>query len=254
MRWEIKYLVPEKYLDALRADIAPYMYLDKHGVGYEEKGYTVRSIYLDSPTLTFYHEKKAGIKIRRKLRIRGYKDFHPDDWIFLEIKRKQEQAVSKNRAPLHFQDLETVFSTGKIDAFIRNDDYYPNALDDAHRFFFHVFRYDLRPTDMTVYEREAFLGCFDPTLRITFDRNLRGRYYPSLSELYCNDGLRTVLPGSFIMEVKYNTNYPGWLQPLISKYYLRMQSISKYTLCLEVYRNEKDKPATVLANTQTVYL
>lgn len=254
MRWELKYLVPNKYLDALRSEIAPYTYLDKHGLGYEETGYTVRSIYLDSRSLTFYFEKKAGIKIRRKLRVRGYNVNRPTDWIFLEIKRKQEQAVSKNRAPLLFKDLEALFSDGRVADYIRSDDYFPNALDDARRFFFHVFRYDLRPTDMTVYEREAFMGCFDPTLRITFDRNLRGRYYPLLGELYCNDGLRSVLPGYFIMEVKYNTQYPGWLKPLIGKYHLQNQSISKYSLCLEVYHKEKDPVTTVLANTRTVYI
>lgn len=248
MRAEHKYLVPIAVLPKLRAAIAPFMVLDKHGRGYEEKGYTVRSIYLDTPSLKYYHEKKAGIKVRRKLRVRAYNESTPDSWIFLEIKRKVQSKVSKNRAPTSFENLEPLFTSGDVDRYVHNHAHYPDALDDARRFLYHVYRYGLRPTHITVYEREAFLGRFDGTLRITFDRNLRGGYYLPLDDLYTERGLRYALPGYFILEVKYNTRFPAWLRPVLARYSLRARAISKYCLCAELYEKQRDSKVTVLAN------
>ena len=52
-------------------------------------------------TLRFYHEKKDGLKVRRKLRIRNY----GDDLYFFEIKRKVEKTVLKERVSLRHSDV-----------------------------------------------------------------------------------------------------------------------------------------------------
>jgi len=247
MRSELKYLVPKEALPRLRALLMPFMRLDRHGVGFENRGYTVRSIYLDTATLRYFQEKEAGLKVRRKLRIRGYNDWRPGDWVFLEIKRKVEDKVHKNRAPVLFKDLTQLFATGDVASTIIRHPHYPEALADAHRFCFHLYRYNLRPTHLTVYEREAFLGRFDSSLRITFDRNLRGGYYPALADLYSESGLRHVYPGFFIMEVKYNTRFPVWIRPMLAEYALRNRSLSKYCMCAELFDHHLDRKTAVLA-------
>lgn len=252
MRSEYKYLIPDDLLPTLREQIAPFVYLDPHGVGYEEVGYTVRSIYLDTADLRYYREKKAGIKVRRKLRVRGYNQYEAGNWLFLEIKRKVEGKVSKNRAPLAVEDLQALFDTGDIDHYIQTNEHYAHAREDARRFFFHVYRYGLRPTHMTVYEREAYLGRFDATFRLTFDRDLRGGFYPSLGNLYDEAGLRHVLPGHFVLEVKFNTRFPTWLRPILGQYDLRHRALSKYCTCAQAYEKQYDSKVTVMANATQV--
>ncbi len=248
MRSELKYFIPNDVVPILRAELAPYVYLDSHGRGFENVGYTVRSIYLDTHDLRYYREKKAGIKIRRKLRIRGYNTPTSTSWAFLEIKRKNEDKIHKNRAPVVHTDLEALFATGDVDTYIVKHAKYADAAEEARRFFYHVFRYNLRPTHMTVYEREAFLGRFDPTFRCTFDRNLRGGYYPKLSELYTYSNLREVRPGYTILEVKFDTQFPGWLRPMLATYDLRPRAISKYCHCAQVHKKQNDPKEAVMAS------
>lgn len=252
MRAELKYLVPKDSLETLRAQIAPFVALDRHGKGFENQGYTVRSVYFDTISLRYYHEKKSGINVRRKLRIRAYNSYQQGDRAFLEIKRKIGSKVRKNRAPVRVDDLKALFSTGDIDQYVEPRAGFREAREDARRFFFHIYRYNLHPTHLTVYEREAFVGRFDHTLRITFDRHLRGGAYPRLDDVYQETGLKQVFPDHFILEIKYNTRFPGWLQTVLGKYGLRHRSISKYCLCAEVHKKHWDDPVSVIAQSTGV--
>ncbi len=249
-RSEYKYLVPERVLNRLRHEIAPFVAIDPHCEAFEEQGYTVRSIYFDTPTLRYYHEKKSGILVRRKLRVRAYNDWRPGDWVFLEIKRKVHDRISKNRAPVAPDNVDRLLKSGDIEELVFETDHYPRAREDANRFMFHVCRYGLDPTFMTIYEREAFLGRGDPTLRITFDRNLRGRAYPHVSELYSEQHTRYVRPGFFIMELKYNTRFPYWLRSVLGRYGLRQEALSKYCMCAEITGRHLDSRSSVLSSVQ----
>lgn len=251
-RKELKYLIREDELPALRSRMEPFLELDRHGRGYEGRGYTVRSIYLDTAGLQFYHEKKAGLRVRKKLRIRGYNQQRRGDWVFLEIKRKMQDRVSKNRAPLLFDSLPALFEDGDVETHVLHNRHYPRALEDARRFFYHVYGYNLVPTFSTVYEREAFFGRYDSTLRITFDRGLRGRCYPRIDELFDDSYLREVRPGYAIMEVKFDTTFPGWLRPMLGKEGHMTEALSKYCLCAEVWGRQWDRKRRVLGSHQTM--
>ncbi|MEM6648433.1 MAG: polyphosphate polymerase domain-containing protein [Bacteroidota bacterium] len=238
MRLEYKYRVPSHLLDEMREAIAPFMKLDKHGRGYENKGYTIRSIYFDSFNLRYYHEKAAGIHTRRKIRVRAYNAFSPDARVFLEIKRKRNMAIAKARALLRYADLEPLLRTGHYQTYVNPypDDPERNtaAQEEARRFLYHIYGYHLRPVNLVVYEREAYLGTGDPTLRITFDRDLRGKTHPGLGDMFDNDlTLVESLRDHFIMEVKFNTFFHGWLNPLLGQYNFVREAISKYKRVLD---------------------
>ena len=68
--------------------------------------YEVRSIYFDSPFKKAFFDKTNGIKTRVKLRIRYYPDFQngEKELVFIELKKKNNENVSKSRILVPFKD------------------------------------------------------------------------------------------------------------------------------------------------------
>ena len=53
-------------------------------------------------------------------------------------------------------------------------------------------RLNLRPTVLITYEREALVGVDDPSLRVTFDLNVRSYPDPKIEEIYREDDLTEI--------------------------------------------------------------
>jgi hypothetical protein len=231
MRLEYKFLLPIRFLQEFRTRLQPYTIPDKFTQQNPAQEYTVRSIYFDTARLRFYHEKLAGLRNRKKLRIRGYGQPNAESKIFLEIKRKYENYGIKDRASLFFRDLETFFGSFDIDKFILNDQ--PDACEGARRFIHHVIKSNLNPTVLVVYQREAYISKFDRNLRITFDKSLRYSAFPSLHDLFRDDHLVMAMNHYFILEIKFEHGYPIWLRRIVEDHNLTRQALSKYTICLD---------------------
>ncbi|OPZ95975.1 MAG: VTC domain protein [Bacteroidetes bacterium ADurb.Bin408] len=233
LRYERKYLVPNDMMDALRKRLLPFVTPDNF-TSENERGineYTVRSIYFDSPTLISYYEKGDGIMFRRKFRIRGYDNYYPGCKVVFEIKRKIENRIRKHRAFMLFDNVEDVLATGNVEKYVIKDKNYNKALDDARRFFYHIYKYQFKPTVLIVYEREAYMGKFDSGTRITFDKNIRSRLYPCMKELYSNDNLKYLFSSHFILEIKYyKDEMPHWARTLVDEFKLKHEALSKYTI------------------------
>ncbi|MEX0600600.1 MAG: polyphosphate polymerase domain-containing protein [Rhodothermales bacterium] len=245
MRDEFKYVLPVDALPDVRRAIEPFVRLDEHGVGFEEVGYAVRSIYLDSARLRFYHEKRGHLQHRKKIRIRGYNEPGVDPSVFLEIKRKSNAAIAKERTMMPYDDLLGLIQTGRVAAHMASLSVEDSAV--VRRAFYHMFKHDLRPTCLVVYEREAFEGRFDRTFRITLDRNLRGVMYPDWHGLYEEDGLVDALPGYFVMEVKFDIRMPAWMRQVISEFGIMQRALSKYCVCIDAFERRIDTKSAVLA-------
>ena len=233
MKLEYKFLVANEHLDKLRRKLLPFVEIDEFVSGNQFNEYTVRSIYFDSSNFNFYHEKIEGIKIRKKLRIRGYDDVKNNSLVFLEIKNKYENHVGKNRAPLKYHDLGKLLDTKAVESYTLTENGFANSIKDGERFFHHIFREDLKPTILIVYEREPYFSKFDKNLRITIDKNLRYFPHPKLNHLYRDTDLEYATPNHFILEIKFINGYPAWLQELVSEFHLRRRSVSKYTICID---------------------
>ena len=235
MRLEYKYLIPIDHIKKFRSEIIPFLEYDKYAVDRAEKEYTVRSIYFDNRQLEYYHEKIDGIKSRKKVRIRGYNKLDGTNIVFLEIKRKNENFISKNRSPIYYKNLEALLEKGNIADFVLfsnlDDDYYK----DGKIFFYNYFHKSLRPTTLVVYEREAYIGKFDESLRITFDKNLRYLAFPKICDLFNDSDLKLAMTNYIILEIKFAKGFPAWLQHAVTKYGLIRQSVSKYIICLDAY-------------------
>ncbi|MBI9072646.1 MAG: polyphosphate polymerase domain-containing protein [Melioribacteraceae bacterium] len=250
-RYEYKYLVPNELADVLRAEMAPFVELDNFAKKHETGQYTVRSIYFDSPRFTCYKEKYDGIKIRNKYRIRGYDTLADDSIIFLEIKHKDTNCISKSRAPLYYSDVYKTLDARRIDEFILS--FSGNGIEkkDAQKFLYHYYKNNLRPAVLVIYDREAFWGKFDTSLRFTFDKNLRSVIFPNLQNLYDEERAKQTMVNNFVFEVKFYGTLPAWIKSIISKYRLNRQAISKYTLSLEThseFNNQRFATSNLMIN------
>jgi hypothetical protein len=238
LRYERKYLVPNEHMSALRQRILPFVTPDDYALPTEEGifQYTVRSIYLDSYDMECYTQKESGIKLRRKLRIRGYNELDENSKVVLEIKRKIGNRIKKHRSTLMFSDLEAMLKYSNIEDHIINDKR-EEAMDDARRFFYHLKKKLYRPTNLIVYEREAFQGKIDGGVRITFDKNIRSKLFPKLESLYEDHNLKALFNDHFVLEIKYFTNeMPIWARAAVYDFKLRNDAISKYTIGYDVSR------------------
>ncbi len=235
-RLEYKYLIPAAIIDALRKELQIFTHKDQY-LERQQREYTVRSIYYDTYHLRFYHEKIQGLLLRKKLRIRGYNFGDNNSQVILEIKRKWENYIWKNRAPILLKDVNSFLNAGDFDLILSDVNGISNAKRDAGYFLHHVLRNNLLPTALIVYDREPLIGSYNSDLRITFDKNLRYKLFPNIEELFTDDPLRVAMNDYAILEIKFYNGFPGWLQKIVHKYQLTRKALSKYTICLEAERH-----------------
>jgi hypothetical protein len=233
VRLEYKYLVPSELLPELRAMVAPFVEADVHSR--DSAGYTVRSIYFDTATFGYYHEKMAGLDVRKKIRIRGYDERRQGSIVFVETKRKYGEYVVKNRAPVAYEHVEDLLMSGDVERYVLRHEEFPGVFEDASRFLFHVYRRSLRPVILAVYEREAYCSRLG-VLRITFDKNLRSSIYPSIDALFDEDSALHSIPRHFILELKLHGGLPSWLKSIVGTLNLKRQALSKYGICVDRHR------------------
>ena len=235
LRFEYKYFFPANQLEKLRALIQPFMQLDRHALANGGE-YTVRSIYFDTPDLECYYQKLAGVKRRNKVRLRGYNNEEDQNQVFFEIKKKVDEPLYKNRAPLTFEKAIEILNGDHLENYFPKDEGSAKALNNARRFLYHIHARQMQPVVTVIYEREpyqAILKDRENDLRITFDKNLRGVPYPRLENLFDEKVSHKVNDHWFIMEIKFNRYLPGWAKAIVIAMGLKKGPASKYVMCLE---------------------
>jgi len=234
-RVEYKYLAPNELESSIRADIQPYLSPDPYTEAGTRGEYSVRSIYYDTPDLECYQEKDAGIEERNKFRIRGYGTDPSKSIVFLEIKKRVGAAISKHRASLRLSDLPEFLVNPDIDKHIFPTPGAPRGRDDARRFLYYYYRLCLHPVVLVTYDREAYFGKYDPSLRVTFDKRIRGRLAPQLRDLHDELCLTPVMRDHFVLELKFfHNSLPQWASALIRRYSLPRMALSKFCMCLDL--------------------
>jgi hypothetical protein len=232
MRFEYKYILPMERLDAVRRDILPFTTLDPFASRRKDHQYTVRSIYFDTPRLNAYREKIEGVAVRRKLRIRSYNELQDGSTAFLEIKRRIDQRLIKDRTAVRFEDLPTLLNARAAPEPAQFGREPAKSIDCSGRFLFHIIRSSMIPVILVTYQREAYKGHLDRELRITFDKHLRYLALPALLELFQDDELRSLAPRFFIMEIKFDKGLSPWLQTVVKRHNVTRASASKYAMCI----------------------
>ena len=213
--------------------ILPCVDVDPYAASRCGMEYTVRSLYLDTRTLDFYHEKLAGIKERKKIRIRGYNEITPETPIFLEIKRKTGLGATKRRSMVRYRDLCGFLEAGDARQSVLPIPGREEAVTNAEQFLFHVRSQALVPVISIVYEREAYFSKFDRGVRVTFDKNLRSHNDASLDSLARELPEIPALPHRFVLEIKTDNMVPAWLASVVTRFGVNRDAASKYTLGID---------------------
>jgi VTC domain-containing protein len=240
-RIELKYFLPERILPHFIHRISPFTdvdpYLVKEGRG--RTSYPVTSLYFDSWDLHAWDEKEDGQFFRRKLRLRTYEDeFRTPDPSFLEIKRRLDSVVLKDRLSL---PTGAVSSDVPVSGVLRHllskvEDRKDRTLIEAElmcRWF------NLQPAALVRYQRLALVGKEDSSTRVTVDRHLQGAWRPvrvlgnvpmrTIDSLFAT-GMSGVSGRYGMLELKCNNVVPMWFHRAVQDLELMRTAFSKYYL------------------------
>lgn len=232
-RYELKYLVPAEQIPAIRGELTERMERDPHA---GPDGYGVWSVYYDTDKLRFYYEKIEGLKFRRKLRIRRYgetggadESVSADSMVSVEIKQRVNRVTQKRRVMLPYHlALDLCDRRLRVECPGADQSFIDEVLDL-------VIRLDLRPTAMTGYRREPYIGTeADLGLRVTLDHRVRGRDrdFDLRSE---SESRYIIRPDLAVMEVKVNERAPYWVTDMAARHDMQVQRISKYCQSVEAH-------------------
>lgn len=227
-RFECKYLIHPRMVEAIRAYMRPYVQLDRHARAQPGHRYPICSLYLDSPDLKLCEATERGDKNRFKLRIRSYGD-GPEQQVFLEVKKRMDGIVYKlrcTRSQQQFQAFCQTLLSGKSQA--------PrNVSVELEEFSQLLFLHKAGPVMRLKYQREAYETVAKDPVRITFDTDLVSTptfdYYLSHSG---SDWVPTPLGGT-VLEIKFTERFPPWVGEMIKRFDLRRCSVAKYVLSMK---------------------
>ncbi|MDD3383795.1 MAG: polyphosphate polymerase domain-containing protein [Bacilli bacterium] len=211
-RVEKKYVLNKKQLEKFLLEISSYIKKDNHDE------YTIKNIYYDTDNYQLIRNSIDKPLYKEKLRIRCYDCFNNSENVYVEIKKKFNKTVIKRRVNLNYQEAISYLNK-KIKP--NNNSQILNEIDYFINF------YELKPKIYLAYERIAFCGKDNPSLRITIDKNIRYRLN-NYNINYDNDCDFLLDYNQYLIEIKTCTNFPLWLVKALNENELFPQSFSKY--------------------------
>jgi SPX domain protein involved in polyphosphate accumulation len=244
-RIEDKYIISKDHFVEVKNTV------DSHLPPYFPEPETVycinRSIYFDSPDLTFLKQHLAGLKNRRKIRIRCYApNGIPNHIYFMEIKAKNDGESTKTRVQLSNKGFDDVMKNSQItideDFFLTNIQLPQDEVEQHAKFINYLLLVNkCKPICDIVYKRYAHQEHED--LRVTLDTNIKVRPLEMIKSSQIKDlqnqdlydtlmeyGNKYSNAEDFVFEVKHKNkdDLPSWLQEVIDKCDGEEEGFSKY--------------------------
>ena len=220
-RREKKLLVDSQLIPVLKQEFLRYMRPDKHNK--DGLPYVISNLYFDNDCDDSIRHSISKPSFKEKLRLRVY-GLSPakDSEAFIELKKKLNRVGTKRRAVLTLGQAEDYIATGRHpdglsyldEQVLREIDYYLSVTHAA-------------PKVYISYQRNAYFGMEDSSLRITIDQDILTRR----DNLVLDDGRygTPLLPeGKTLLEIKFTGALPMWMANLMSQYHLTFGSFSKY--------------------------
>lgn len=216
-RYEYKYLMNIRQLQAVLAAMAPHMVPDEYSHS------SIRNLYLDTPDFRLIRRSLEKPVYKEKLRIRSYSRAGGSEKVFVELKKKYCSVVYKRRISMpQDQALECVAGAEP----------WPHSQIGAELAYAADFYTHLRPTVFLSYERDSYRGTEDADFRVTFDSQIRYR-----REALTLDsdpwGIPILTSGQVLMEIKVTGGLPLWMAHVLSEQGIFKTSFSKYGTAYE---------------------
>ena len=219
-RHEIKYDIT--YLDylALRQRIRAVMKPDVHVRA--DGTYLIRSIYFDNIADKALYEKREGVAVREKFRIRYYND--DTGFFMLEKKVKDHYLCRKESVPLTYDECCEILN-GDFHGIRKRKE------PLLQEFCLKCTQQLLKPKVQVSYIREPYL--YAPgNVRVTFDWGVRtSMNHAKFFEREWKDLSVMEQPSGMILEVKYDEYLPEIIRILLQMEDVRQRSFSKYGEC-----------------------
>ena len=227
-RFECKYMLDQGLVPAVRDFLSPFMVHDSFSKDAENYRYLVCSLYLDDTNLRLYQQTQNAEKNRFKLRIRTYGDA-PADPAFLEIKKRMNQVIAKDRFRVERERALSFVDWSKQE---RSSPLESNHGIDS-RFLNLAVKIRAVPIVQVKYLREAFESRSGDPVRITFDTQLKTRVSRHGSLSHQGDDWLPVPQEGTILEIKFSGRFPDWVQSLADTFSLQQRSVAKYVMSVD---------------------
>jgi hypothetical protein len=215
-RHELKYYISRSDYEYARSLLSKLMKRDSNQK--DDRGYFIRSLYLDDANESGVVEKLAGVENRDKYRMRIYDT--NQDWVKLERKRKYNNYVQKSTGIITKAEAMEI-AKGNYESLLK---YKNPALNSI---YFDMKRKYFRPVVIVDYIRDAYMLDYND-IRITFDKHLRSG--TTTLDLFSDTIETEPLQRSevIIMEVKFNNCLPSWFKEFFRFDSATFSAISKY--------------------------
>jgi hypothetical protein len=238
-RHELKYVIPEHLALAVRDFVRCYLDLDLNGADQPDLSYPVHSLYMDSPGMALYNSTINGDKNRFKLRIRFYNE-REDTPVFLEIKRRMNNIISKKRVGVPRSCMPQILA-GQIpdasylydqkspaDQAVFNDPALASQEQALIDFVDMVNRLEAQPVSHVAYRREAWVQPDSNQVRVTLDRQVRCEPDPGARMMTAMQNPTLVFGDWVILELKFTDRFPNWFRELVEIFNLTQCGAAKY--------------------------
>lgn len=210
----------------IRHFVNRYLAIDPFGATQSDLSYPVHSLYIDSPSMKTFHDTINGNRNRYKLRIRYYENGTKNP-VFFEIKRRFDRVITKKRARVHRKHVRNLLN-GQMPIMDHVVNSTAKELEALDHFCFLVNQIQARPKIHVSYQREAYELEDSNAVRVTFDRNVQSQREFGFALKTQLDQPTDVFGNQVIMEIKFTSRYPMWLQELTERFHLRQDSAAKY--------------------------
>lgn len=212
-RIEKKYIVDEPTYEKLIKKLDGHFVKDRY---YKS---TICNIYYDTPSHQLVRNSIEKPVYKEKLRVRSYGVPNDEDMVFVELKKKYKGVVYKRRIEMTLAQTRDFFA-GK-------DVPHDNPQIENELKYFLKFYEGIAPAMYLSYDRLAYCGAEDPSLRLTFDTHIL--YREEQKELDNGIWGKELLPaGMRVMEIKIPNAMPLWLSAILYELEIYPASFSKY--------------------------
>jgi len=232
---ELNYLVRESVALRLRDFVRQYLDLNEYSVAQPNFSFPVHSLYLDSPALDLYRQARNDIEHRCHLRVR-FHDERPDSPVFLEIKRRAVDVVTRQRCAVRRQALAFVLNgqLPPVELFLRPT---AQAMQAAQDFVKLQQTHRAQPQLRLSFVREGYVGD-NEAVQVTFDRQVVFEPCQDAS-LRCALGApRRLFAPHVVFELNFVERFPRWFQEMVQHFNLTECGVDKYVGAMASLRHD----------------